>query len=154
VKGDWCLNQTAKSAENPKDMTASISSLRTDTARVSLLRVDESTEEHRAEVRVVLQWDGGQHAGDAAGDPAAGFRPRLVAAATLRAVESIDDLEYRLIDASTTVSGGADIALVVVAEPETTRPLVGTAVVDDDNRQVAFAKATLDAVNRHIWHPS
>jgi len=131
-------------------MTASVTPLRTDTARVALLRVDESTEEHRAEVQVVLQWEGEQHAGDAAGDPGAGSRPRLVAAATLRAVESIGDADYRLIDASTTRSGGSDIALVVVAEPDTVRPLVGTAVVDEDNRQVAFAKATLDAVNRRI----
>jgi hypothetical protein len=56
------------------------------------------------------------------------------------------------VDASTTRSGGSDIALVVVSDPDSTRPLVGTAVVDDDNRQVAFAKATLDAVNRRIQH--
>jgi len=131
-------------------MTASVTPLRTDTSRVSLLRVDESTEEHRAEVQVILQWEGEQHVGESGGDPGAGSRPRLVAAATLRAIESMDDFEYRLVDASTTRSGGSDIALVVVAEPDIERPLVGTAVVDDDNRQVAFARATLDAVNRRF----
>jgi hypothetical protein len=133
-------------------MTASVTTLRTDTARISLLRIDEKTEEHRAEVQVVLHWEGDEHMGESAGDPAAGLRPRLVAAATLRAVESLDDFEFRLVDASTTRSGGSDIALVVVAETDSPRPLVGTAVVDDDNRQVAFAKATLDAVNRRILH--
>jgi hypothetical protein len=131
-------------------MTASITTLRTDTARVSLLRVDESTEEHRAEVQVTLQWEGEQHVGESGGDPAAGSRSRLVAAATLRAIESMDDAEYQLVDASTTRSGGADIALVVVAEEDSDRPLVGTAVIDDDNQQMAFAKATLDAVNRRL----
>lgn len=133
-------------------MTASVTTLRTETARISLVRIDEKTEEHRAEVQVILHWDGDDHVGESAGDPAAGIRPRLVAAATLRAVELIDDFEFRLVDASTTRSGGSDIALVIVHDPEGTRPLVGTAVVDEDNRQVAFAKATLDAVNRRILH--
>jgi hypothetical protein len=131
-------------------MTASITTLRTDTARASLLRVDESTEEHRAEVHVTIQWESEQHVGESGGDPAAGFRPRLVAAATLRAIESMDDAEYQLVDASTTRSGGADIALVVVTEEHSDRLLVGTAVIDDDNHQMAFAKATLDAVNRRL----
>jgi len=65
-------------------------------------------------------------------------------------VESIDDEIYRLVDASSTRSGGADIALVVVEDPEGERPLVGTAVIDADNRQVAYAKAALDAVNRRL----
>jgi hypothetical protein len=133
-------------------MTASVTTLRTDTARISLVRIDEKTEEHRAEVQVILQWEGAEYIGESAGDPAAGVRPRLVAAATLRAVESLDDFVFRLVDASTTRSGGSDIALVVVSDPDSTRPLVGTAVVDDDNRQVAFAKATLDAVNRRVQH--
>jgi hypothetical protein len=135
-------------------MTASITTLRTDTARISLLRIDETTEVHRAEVQVVLQWEGEEHVGESAGDPGAGSRPRLVAAATLRAIESLDDVELRLIDATTTRSGGSDIALVTVSEPDNSRPLVGTAVVDGDNRQVAFAKATLDAVNRRIPRPA
>ena len=131
-------------------MTASVTTLRTETARVSLLRVDESTEEHRAEVTVTLNWDGDQHVGESAGDPAAGHRPRLVAAATLRAIESLGDGDYRLVDASTTRSGDSDIALVTVAEEHSDRPLVGTAVIDADNHQVAFARATLDAVNRRL----
>ena len=73
-----------------------------------------------------------------------------MATATLRAVASLDDEDYRLVDASTTRSGGADIAIVVVEDPDGERPLVGTAVIDDDNRQVAYAKAALDAVNRRL----
>jgi len=39
---------------------------------------------------------------------------------------------------------------VVVEDPETERVLVGTALLDNDNRQVAYAKAALDAVNRSL----
>ncbi len=131
-------------------MTASVTPLRLETARVALVRVDETTDEHRAEVRVFLQFDGEDHVGVAAGDPAAATRAHLVATATLRAIASVDEDEYRLVDASSARSGGSDIALVVVEDPTGERPLVGTAVVDDDNRQVGFAKAALDAVNRRL----
>lgn len=131
-------------------MTASITPLRLETARVALVRVDETTDERRAEVRVFLQWEGEEHVGVVAGDPASAGRSNLVASATLRAVASLDDQDYRLVDTSTTRSGGSDIALVVVEDPDGDRPMVGTAVIDEDNRQVAFAKASLDAVNRRL----
>ncbi|HLE39148.1 MAG TPA: hypothetical protein VJA44_05795 [Acidimicrobiia bacterium] len=130
-------------------MTASVTNLRLETARFALLRVEESTDERRAEVRVMLVWEGKEHVGVAAGTPADSERPSLVAAATLNALAFIDD-EYRLIDTSTSWAGGLDVAMVVVEDPEGDRPLIGTAVLDDDNRQVAFAKAALDAVNRRI----
>lgn len=131
-------------------MTASVTPLRLETARIALIRVDETTDERRAEVRVFLQWEGEEHVGVAAGDPASASRGNLVASATLRAITTLDDEEYRLVDTSTTRSGGADIALVVVEDPQGDRPLVGTTVIDDDNRQVAYAKAALDAVNRRL----
>lgn len=130
-------------------MTASVTNLRVETARLALIRVEESTDEHHAEVRVTLAWEGKDHVGVASGIPADAERPTLVAAATLDALAFIDD-EYRLIDATTSWAGGFDVAMVVIADPDEERPLVGTAVLDDDNRQVAFAKAALDAVNRRI----
>ncbi len=130
-------------------MTASVTSLRIETARLALLRVEESTDERRAEVRVTLAWEGKEHVGTAAGPPADSERPALVAAATLDALSFVDD-EFHLIDTTTSFAGGMDVALVLVLDPDQDRPLVGTAVLDDDNRQVAFAKAALDAVNRRI----
>ncbi len=130
-------------------MTASVTNLRLETARLALLRVEESTDERRAEVRVTLAWEGKEHVGTAAGAPADSERSSLVAAATLDALAFIDD-EYRLIDTSTSWAGGLDVAMVVVEDPTGERPLIGTAVLDDDNRQVAFAKAALDAVNRRL----
>jgi len=130
-------------------MTASVTNLRVETARLALIRVEESTDEHHAEVRVTLAWEGKEHVGVASGVPADAERPTLVAAATLDALAFIDD-EYRLIDTATSWAGGFDVAMVVVGAPDEDRPLVGTAVLDADNRQVAFAKAALDAVNRRI----
>lgn len=130
-------------------MTASVTNLRVETARLALIRVDESTDHHHAEVRVTLAFEGKEHVGMASGAPADGERPSLVAAATLDALAWVED-EYRLVDTTASFAGGFDVAMVVVRDPEDERPLVGTAVLDDDNRQVAFAKATLDAVNRRI----
>ncbi|MBI5157096.1 MAG: hypothetical protein HZA58_03670 [Acidimicrobiia bacterium] len=132
-------------------MTASVTNLRLETARLALIRVEESTDERRAEVRVTLAWEGKEHVGVASGVPADSERPSLMAAATLDALAFLYD-EFSLIDATTSFAGGFDVAMVVVHDEEDERPLVGTAVLDDDNRQVAFAKAVLDAVNRRISH--
>jgi len=131
-------------------MTASVTPLRLETARVSLVRVDETTDVLRAEVRVFLQWEGEEYVGSITGDPASSVRSGLVAGAALRAIASLDETEYDLIDTTTTTAGGTTVAIVVVDDPEGIRPLIGTAVIDADNRQVAFAKAALDAVNRRI----
>ena len=133
-------------------MTASVTPLRLETARVALLRVDETTDERRAEVRVFLQWEGEDHVGVVAGDPAASGRAGLVAAATLRAVASLDDQDYRPADTPPAQSGAPTIALVVVEDPDGRRPLVGTPVIDERNRQLPFDKASLDAVNRRLGH--
>ena len=126
--------------------------LRTGTARSAIVRVDEVTEERRATVTVVLSWEGTEYVGETGGDPAATRRDHLVAAATVAAVDSIADGRsgFRLLDASQVTAADSDIALVVVDDPDTDRPLVGTAVVDADNRRIATAKAVLDAVNRRL----
>ena len=132
-------------------MTATVTNLRIETARLALLRVDESTDERRTQVTVTLAFDGDEHEGTASGSPADSVRADLVAAATLDAIGFVDGA-YELIDTAAAFAGGIDVALVVVTDPEGNRPLIGTAALDDDNRQVAYAKATLDAVNRRIAH--
>jgi hypothetical protein len=131
-------------------MTASVTPLRLEAARVSLVRVDETTDALRAEVRVFLQLEGEESVGVISGDPAAAARSGLVAGAALRAIASLDDADYDLIDTTTALAGGVTVAIVVVDDPEGRRPLIGSAVIDADNRQVAFAKAALDAVNRRL----
>lgn len=131
-------------------MTASITSLRTETRRSEIDRVDETTSDASAAVTVVLHWDGADHVGEATGPPAAAIRPLLVAQATLRALTSAGSREFEAIEASVTETASVSIALVAVSDPLLTNPLIGTAVMPDDNEQLGFARATLDAVNRRI----
>lgn len=131
-------------------MTASVTSLRADTARLAIDRVDESTTDHRADVTVTLQWDGADHIGEASGSPAAANRPLLVAEATLRAIAGAGVREFAAIEAQVTKAAGSEVALVAVEDPLLTHPLIGTAVIPAGNYQLGFAKAALDAVNRRI----
>lgn len=131
-------------------MTASVTSLRADTARLAIERVDESTSDHQADVSVTLRWDGNDHTGDSTGSPAAANRPLLVAEATLRAISSTGIREFTTIEASVTQVSESEVALVAVEDPLLTEPLIGTAVITAGNVQLAFAKAALDAVNRRV----
>jgi len=131
-------------------MTASVTSLRADTARLAIERVDESTSDHRADVSVTLQWDGAEHTGEASGSPSAPNRPLLVAEATLRAIAGGGIREFTAIEATVTKAADADVALVAVEDPLLTQPLIGTSVIPAGNVQLGFAKAALDAVNRRI----
>jgi len=131
-------------------MTASISSIRTDSPRSAIDRVDESTSDDSAAVTVVLHWDGADHVGEASGPPGAAVRPLLVARATLKALTSGGSREFEAIEASVTETAGTSVALVAVSDPLLTNPLIGTAVMPDDNEQLGFARATLDAVNRQL----
>jgi len=131
-------------------MTASITALRTDTGRTAIDRVDESTSHDGAAVTVVLHWDGADHIGEVVGPPSAALRPLMVARATLQALWSAGGREFEAIEASTTVTAGVVVAVVAVADPLLTTPIIGTAVMPDDNAQLGFARATLDAINRRI----
>lgn len=131
-------------------MTASVTSLRVESARTSIDRVDESTSNDRAEVTVTLHWDGTDHVGVASGPPTAGFRPLLVAHATLAALQEAGLREFFAVEAIVTETAATQVALVAVEDPRLDQPLIGTAVMPDDNFQLGFARATLDAVNRRI----
>jgi hypothetical protein len=129
-------------------MTASVTAIRTESPRTAIERVDESTTADGASVTVVIHWDGSDHVGEAIGSAASGHRAVLVAQATLMALADAGSKEFDVVEATTTNAGGATVALVAVADPDLTMPLIGTAVMPDDNAQLGFAKATLDAVNR------
>lgn len=129
-------------------MTASVTAIRTESARTAIDRVDESTTADGAAVTVVIHWDGSDHIGEAFGPAAAAQRSALVARATLMALADAGSKEFEVVEATTTSAGGARVALVAVADPDLDTPLIGTAVMPDDNAQLGFARATLDAVNR------
>lgn len=119
---------------------------------MAILRVDELTEEGRAEVSVALEWDGEEYVGEAVGEPAASQRPLLVVVAALRAMAAIagESADFRPADVALIDAGGVPVAMVVVEDPEAARPLVGTSVIEGDNHQIAAARAVLDAVNRRL----
>lgn len=129
-------------------MTASITSLRTETPRTSIAQVDESTSDARAVVTVTLHWDGADHVGEVSGAPAAAIRPLLVVQATLRALEEAGMRHFDAVEATVTRAADVAVAIVGVTDPMLDQPLIGTAVMPDDVAQVAFARAALDAVNR------
>ena len=131
-------------------MTASVTSLRVETPRTNIDRVDESTSPDRAEVSVTLHWDGSDHTGQASGPPTASFRALLVAHATLAALQQAGLREFYAIEAKVTETADTEVALVAIEDPTLDQPLIGTAVMPDDNFQLGFARATLDAVNRRI----
>lgn len=131
-------------------MTASVTALHVDTARLEILRVDESTRAHQADVTVTLQRGPESHLGDASGPPAAAHRPLLVAQATLRAVTEAGMRSFSAIEASVARSAGHEVALVAIDDPLLPNPLIGTSVIVDGAVQLGFARATLDAINRRI----
>jgi hypothetical protein len=134
-------------------MTASVTALQLGTARPSLLRVDETTDENGATVTVTLGWDDRPHVGTAGGSPATEHRALLVAAAALAAVASVRDNGYRVRSTEVATIGDDQVAVVIVEGEPGDKPLVGAAVIEEDNRQVAFARAALDAVNRRVFRP-
>lgn len=131
-------------------MTASVTTLRADTARAAISQIDETTSHHKADVSVALHLNGSDHRGDSSGPPDSVIRPLLLAEATLHALAAAGYRDFTALEASLTAAAEAPIALVAVDDPLLTQPLVGTAVVTAGNTQLAFAKATLDAVNRRI----
>lgn len=131
-------------------MTSRVTALHSETARPSLLRVDETTDENAAEVTVTLQFKGDRHVGRASGDPSAAFRPSLVATAALRAVDSAGHGDHAVVATSIAKVGGLDVAIVIIDDLSAGRALVGAAVIEEDIQQIAFAKASLDGTNRCV----
>ncbi len=108
----------------------------------------------RAVVTVLLERNGTVYRGAAAGVRSSTQIPRLVAAATLRAVEAAHGLHERfgLEDVSTaTVVGGYPVAVVLVSavRDQGEDLLVGSALIRQDPLR-AVGLATLDAVNRRV----
>jgi len=77
----------------------------------------------------------------------------LIAEATLDALESAGSRGFEAVEASTTTTAGVLVAVVAVTDPQVSTPLIGTAVMPDDNSQLGFARAALDAVNRRAELP-
>ena len=123
--------------------------------RPAIVRLDESSEDGSAQVRVTLEWGDDRYMGEAGGDPDPEDRPRLIGEATLRAVERVSSggLRLELAAIATTDLGAARIALAQVRIRDTKHVLVGTALVDERDEGMATVKAVLDAINRPLGRP-
>jgi len=125
-----------------------------DPNRLRWLDVQISQEGTRAAVSVLLERNGTVYRGVASGVRASTQIPRLVAAATLRAVEAAHGLceRFGLEDISTTATVGSypvAIVLVSAVREQGEDLLVGSALVRQDTLR-AVGLATLDAVNRRV----
>ncbi len=123
-------------------------------ARLRWLDLQIVQEGTRATVTVFVERGGQVYRGVASGVRVSTQLPRLVAAATLRAVESAHGLHERfgLEDVSTnTVLAGYPVAVVLVSAVRDNGEdlLVGSALVRQDPYR-AIGLATLDAVNRRV----
>lgn len=125
-----------------------------DPLRLRWLDVQVAHEGTRAVVTVLLERTGVVFRGVASGVRSSTQIPRLVASATLRAVEAAHGLceRFGLEDVSTTtVVGGYPVAVVLVSavRDQGEDLLVGSALIRQDPLR-AVGLATLDAVNRRV----
>lgn len=125
-----------------------------DPLRLRWQDVQISHEGTRAVVTVLLERGGNVFRGVASGVRSSTQIPRLVASATLRAVEAAHGLceRFGLEDVTTsTVVGGYPVAVVLVSavRDQGEDLLVGSALIRQDALR-AVGLATLDAVNRRV----
>ncbi len=125
-----------------------------DPMRLRWQDIQLSHEGTRAVVTVLLERNGAVFRGVASGVRSSTQIPRLVASATLRAVEAAHGLceRFGLEDVSTsTVVGGYPVAVVLVSavRDQGEDLLVGSALIRQDPLR-AVGLATLDAVNRRV----
>lgn len=119
--------------------------------RPALVDVSENLEGARAEVTVTLRWDDSLLIGKSSGAAASSMRPRQVAEATLEAVKqaihATAAMAISSMDVPTLGSRQVAVAQVVLVTESDERMLIGSALVEDDDRR-AVVRAVLDALNR------
>lgn len=120
--------------------------------RPHLATIDQHIEDDRASVVVTLGWGDITFSGGAEGPSDSSHRARLVAEATLRAVEAMDgsDITFDLTAVGTSELGPVKIALAQVRQEGWSDYLIGSALVRGGDSAAATAKAVLDAINRRI----
>lgn len=121
--------------------------------RLGLHYVKVLSEGPKSQVEVILVKDGQSYKGTAQGGNAASSRTRLIAEATLNAINSVLDIEYVFILADITdviISGRKAYVVSVSHLFELGEELLcGCCIVSKDDSE-AVVKATLDAINRRI----
>jgi hypothetical protein len=124
------------------------------TPRPRIMAVDSHISGSRITIRVSLRADEDEATGYAEGSVAAATRPRLMAAATIDALEQLGAVTGVDIEAAETVRVGVDdVALVtlVCVDPPYELRLCGSALVRQ-HADDATVRAVLDGVNRRLPH--
>jgi hypothetical protein len=124
------------------------------TPRPRVMAVDSHISGSRITIRVSLRADEDEATGYAEGSVAVATRPRLMAAATIDALEQLGAVTGVDIEAAETVRVGVDdVALVtlVCVDPPYELRLCGSALVRQ-HADDATVRAVLDGVNRRLPH--
>lgn len=127
--------------------------------RLRWLDVALSQEGRKAKAAVTVQRSGRAYVGSADGQRSSYNVLRLVAEATIRAIEGACSIEDRFAvqDLATIELGGQTVvvALISLVGDQADQLLTGSAVVQQSDTSRAVAHATLDALNRRVqWLPA
>lgn len=120
--------------------------------RPSLTSITVHTRDGEAEVSVALTIDGSVYTGSATGPGSPAHRPRIVAQASLRAVDDLLGIPSHVDSAMLVAAGDREVALVVItlAIPRLgEQVLCGSALVRGDSED-AVARGVLAAINRRL----
>ena len=121
--------------------------------RARLMRVVFASAGARAEATVELEVGGELHAGQASGLSSQSGRVRMVAAATLAALEDLlpESVAVAVDEVAMVTMGRRMLAAVTISVLQDGHEaiLVGSSLVREDDRE-ASARATLDALNRQL----
>jgi hypothetical protein len=139
--------QAGRERESEPEPEAAVSS------RVRIAGVDTDSDSLRTTVRVRLESDGLEVTGESSGPAGTSTQQRMVAEATLRAVDQLPCVtrSYAVGDCSIMLLGGRQVVLcsIVTVTPEGEEALSGSALVRHTSES-ATVRATLDALNRRI----
>ena len=118
--------------------------------RLVLAMIDEENAGEEVRIKVVLGWQDNAFEGKATGPRSETARARLVAEATLRAVERVVEgrIGFDLTAVDTTSLGGSQIALASVQARDSFDSYVGSAKLREADPAKATARAVLAAINR------
>jgi hypothetical protein len=121
--------------------------------RAVIVDVSEQMDGNHTKVVVTLGWQGETLIGEVAGAAAHTTRNRLVAEATIealqQALQETTAIGVAAVDLPVLGSRAVAIAQVVMVHDGSERLMVGSALVDGESSR-AVVRAVLDALNRHI----
>jgi hypothetical protein len=121
--------------------------------RPVIVDVSEQMDGNHTKVVVTLGWQGDTLVGEVAGAAAHTTRNRLVAEATIealqQAMQETTAIGVAAVDLPVLGSRSVAIAQVVMVTEGAERLMVGSALVDGESSR-AVVRAVLDALNRHI----